>query len=71
MYSGGSGVGVNPKINNLHPGYEGAKYELVMISDSSVRCKESIFGEKNCKLTFAVKHSQRRYTIGHGTTYDE
>lgn len=32
-------MGVNPKINNMHPGYEAAKHELVMISDSGIRSK--------------------------------
>lgn len=30
-------MGVNPKINNMNPGYEAAKHEYVMISDSGIR----------------------------------
>lgn len=40
VFVGGSTVGVNPKINNMHQGYLAAKYEYVMISDSSIRVKE-------------------------------
>ncbi|TNN79416.1 Ceramide glucosyltransferase [Liparis tanakae] len=37
LFIGGKKVGINPKINNLMPGYEGAKYGLVWICDSGIR----------------------------------
>lgn len=40
VFIGGSSVGVNPKINNMQPGYSAAKYEYVMISDGNLRMKE-------------------------------
>ncbi|SPP75378.1 ceramide glucosyltransferase [Drosophila guanche] len=39
LFVGGSDVGVNPKINNIHPGYMAAKYDFVMISDSGIKMK--------------------------------
>lgn len=37
LIAGGKKVGINPKINNLMPGYEGARYNLVWICDSGIR----------------------------------
>ena len=36
---GAKKIGVNPKINNMAQGYDAAKYDHILISDSGVKSK--------------------------------
>ncbi|XP_067640467.1 ceramide glucosyltransferase [Eurosta solidaginis] len=58
LYTGGSKVGVNPKINNMVPGYAAAKYELFMISDSGIRMKSDT-------LLDMVNNMTEKYALVH------
>ena len=53
-FVGGKNVGVNPKINNLLPGYSAAKYELIMISDSRIRMKKYTLRDMASHMTDKV-----------------
>lgn len=58
LFLGGSNVGVNPKINNMNPAYEKAKYEFVMISDSGIKTR-------NDTLLDMVHHMGDKYALVH------
>lgn len=49
LFIGGKRLGVNPKINNMAPGYDAAKYDLIVISDSCIRMRENtLMGMVDC-----------------------
>ncbi|MGH0176955.1 UNVERIFIED_CONTAM: hypothetical protein FKN15_073957 [Acipenser sinensis] len=53
-FTGGKKVGINPKINNLMPGYEVAKYDLVWICDSGIRVKPDTLTDMANQMTEKV-----------------
>lgn len=40
LLTGGTRIGVNPKINNMQQGYTVARHELVLISDAGIRMRD-------------------------------
>ncbi|XP_033253122.1 ceramide glucosyltransferase-like [Drosophila miranda] len=58
LFVGGSDVGVNPKINNIHPGYMAAKFDFVMISDSGIKMK-------NDTLLDMVQNMSEKHALVH------
>ncbi|KAK4287841.1 hypothetical protein Pmani_039102 [Petrolisthes manimaculis] len=50
-FTGGKEVGVNPKINNMQPGYLAAKHELLLISDSGLMMKEDTLSDMVSYMT--------------------
>ena len=51
VFCGGEDVGMNPKINNMYPGYMAAKYELLLISDARIRMKKDTLMDMVCCMT--------------------
>lgn len=75
LFIGGTNVGVNPKINNLNQGYEQARYDLIMISDSGIRMKEDTLLDmvQHMKENIALVH-QLPFTVdreGFAATFEK
>ena len=62
VFIGGKKVGANPKINNIFPGYQAAKYDLILISDSGIRMKADT-------LMDMVQHMTGRVGLVHQLPY--
>ncbi|NXF37677.1 CEGT glucosyltransferase, partial [Nyctibius bracteatus] len=54
LFIGGKKVGINPKINNLMPGYEVAKYDLIWICDSGIRVRPDTLTDMANQMTEKV-----------------
>lgn len=65
---GGATVGINPKVNNMIPGYERAKYDLIMISDDKMFIQsdalqdmsERIFSNETIGIVMQVPYYKTR-----------
>ena len=66
VFYGGQNVSVNPKINNMHPGYKAANYEYVLISDSGIRSKK-LYQKQVCVM---VNYSFSLITVRPDTLAD-
>lgn len=45
VFYGGENVSVNPKINNMHPGYKAAVHDYILISDSGIRMRSDTLSD--------------------------
>ena len=54
IFFGGKNVGINPKINNLFPGYTASKYDLILVSDSRIRMKKDALTDMVLHMTEKV-----------------
>ncbi|XP_071482262.1 ceramide glucosyltransferase-like [Diadema antillarum] len=51
LFLGGSKVGINPKVNNMLPGYKVSKYDIIMISDSGISISPTTLTEMVTRMT--------------------
>ncbi|XP_014678768.1 PREDICTED: ceramide glucosyltransferase-like [Priapulus caudatus] len=58
VFIGGKKIGINPKLNNMMPGYEAARHDLIMVSDSSMRMRKH-------SLTVMVEAMTHRVALVH------
>jgi len=54
IFIGKKNVGVNPKINNMIKGYDASKYDLLLISDSSIKMREDSLTDMALHMTEGV-----------------
>ena len=47
-------MGVNPKINNMQPGYLAARHELVLVSDAGLAMREDTLADMVAHMTPSV-----------------
>lgn len=54
LFIGGSKVGINPKVNNMLPGYKASKYDIIMISDSGISVSPDTLTEMVSRMSPTV-----------------